>query len=89
MRELDLRRLEELRKRFPADPHRQIAHYVMNTPDAPDDDRLCALAILGALDGADHSEYLTVIPVNAWTLSSAAFEEANRLWAKYGDDAES
>ena len=86
MSKLDRDPLEEMRGCYPADLCRQVATYVLEDPDLPEEDRLCAAGILGALDGASHDAYLTVIPVDGRTLISAANAEAERLWQKYGEE---
>jgi hypothetical protein len=82
----DHNRLDELKQRYPSDPCRQIAAYVLDDPSLPDDDRLCAAAILGALDAAGHVRYLTVVEVTHADLMAAAHSDAARLWLRYGED---
>ncbi len=81
----DDRRLDELKQLYPTDSCRQIATFVLEDASLPESDRLCAAGILSALDGALHADYLTVIQVNSGMLMTAAFDEAERLWEKYGD----
>jgi hypothetical protein len=81
----DRNRLDDLKLRYPADPCRQIASYVLDDPTLPDEDRLCAAAILGALDAADHARYLTVVEVTYADLMAAAYSDAARLWLRYGE----
>lgn len=75
--------LEEMRERYPTDPCRQIATYVLEAPDLPDEDRLCAAGILNALEAAEHARDLTVVEVGLWQLRAAAVADAERLWDRY------
>jgi hypothetical protein len=82
----DHSRLDELKQRYPSDPCRQIATYVLDDLTLPDEDRLCATAILGALDAADHAACPTVVEVSHADLMAAARSDAERLWLRYGED---
>jgi hypothetical protein len=86
MSKLEDHRLDELKQLYPVDRCRQIATYVLENTSLPEADRLCAAGILGALDGAVHADYLTVIQVNSGMLMTAAFDEAERLWGRYGEE---
>lgn len=88
MSKLDRERLDELEKRYPSDSCRQIATYVLEDFGAPEDDRVCAAGILGALDAADHAMDLTILEINQMMLLEAARCDADRLWSKYDEDGE-
>lgn len=84
MHTLDHKRLDEIARRYPADPCRQIATYVLDTPDIPEDDHLCAAGILSALDASNHAEHLLIIEVDRASLRAAALADAEHLWGRYG-----
>lgn len=85
MKKRNRNQLEALSQEYPDDPTRQIALYVRDREDIPDEDRLCASGILSALDAAEHARDLTVVEVGKWQLLASAAADAGRLWDRYGD----
>ncbi|MEZ4572348.1 MAG: hypothetical protein R2849_18935 [Thermomicrobiales bacterium] len=84
MYRLDRERLEQFGRRYPDDHCRQIAGYVLDTPDIAEEDHICAAGILNALEAAEHARDLNVVEVNQAQFLAAAFADAERLWREYG-----
>ncbi len=89
MYKLDRERLEQFGRRYPDDRCRQIAGYVLDTPDIAQDDHICAAGIFNALEAAEHAQDLAIIEVSYGQLRSAAASDAKRLWRVYGGQATS
>ncbi len=85
MQDLDRKCLDEVIQRYPTDPCRQIAAYVLESPNIPDEDRDRANGILQALEAEEHVRDLTVIKVDQWQLRTSALADAERLWQVYGE----
>ncbi len=86
MKKSKRKQLEALAQEYPDDPTRQIALYVRDRDEIPDEDRFCAAGILNALDAAEHAQDLTVVEVGKWQLLAAAAADAGRLWDRYGEE---
>ena len=81
----EYRRFQRLIDRYPLERCREIAAFVLDCSDVPDEDRTCAAGILNALEAAEHVQDLTYVRVSQGQLHAAARADARRLWSVYGE----